>query len=53
MIITNYRKGGNMGGILSFANGTFEAFTATQTRRFKTLKAAANWLILNDYKPEL
>lgn len=50
MTIIDYKKGECNGGILAFGNGKFEAFTAAQTRNFKTLKGADKWLASFGYK---
>lgn len=47
--ITTYKKGGNDGGLLAFENGTFEAFTVCECRKFKTEKGAIKWLNSKGY----
>lgn len=48
--IYSYRKHDNRGGILAFDNGTFEAFTEVQYRKFKTIKGAQKWMEKKGYK---
>lgn len=52
--IINYKKekSENKGGLLAFENGTFEAFTACECRKFKTEKGANRWLQTKGYKRE-
>lgn len=52
MTIINYRKGINQdlkGGILCFDDGTFEAFTMTETKKYKTLRGARNFMAKREY----
>lgn len=52
MTIINYRKGTNKnmkGGILCFDNGTFEAFTMTESKKYKTLRGAKNFMAKKEY----
>lgn len=47
--IHTYKKGSNEGGLLAFENGTFEAFTVYEYRKFKTEKGAVKWLNARGY----
>lgn len=47
--IITYKKGSNGGGLLAFENGTFEAFTVCEYRKFKTEKGAVKWLNSKGY----
>ena len=47
--IITYKKGDNEGGLLAFEDGTFEAFTVYEYRKFKTEKGAAKWLNSKGY----
>ena len=39
----------NRGGLIAFKDGTFEAFTMTEVRKYKTLRGAKNFLARNGY----
>ena len=52
MQIINFERNNNKemkGGIICFTDGTFEAFTMTQAKKYKTLRGAKNFMAKNDF----